>query len=323
MSDRWHPLQPLQVESWKGGLKAAFNLFAPQALWIASAERPVSVALLGLHKVQDDVGAYTEVGIGHNRREGRVRSVWATKVESWIGGNPLRWRDMATGGDRPDHVEPKGCWPLLMGLSGEQKDRISPRLPRDPYGVGWALRRRIWTRGLDQSDDAWKLQDLVTAMLKGAIAAAPNRTQLTEPYLDAGWLFEEERREDNDYYFEEHIVIPAAKELGIKVWSEDNLRWFLTEAMQRSVAEYKGRAREHFVKVCAATIAEEALAEANRPALQPRRMTALGGPLRPAYTVESAPAGPARGGCSAKRTVYEPHIQRQIDEVRRKKGLMR
>lgn len=317
--EHWQPLPPLQIESWGKPLRAAFSIFAPQALWIASAERPVSVALLKLEKVADDFGSYSEVGIGHNRREGRVRTAIATKVESWVGGNPLRWFDHATGGDRPDHREPKGCWPLLLGLTGEQKDRITPRLPRDPYGVKWALRRRIWTRGLDDCDDAWKLEQLVTAMLRQAVEQAPNRSELPTPYLDAGWLFEEERSERRQYWLEEQYVLPAAKELGIKVWSEDGLRLFLTQAMQRSVAEYKGRAREMFPVVCAAVLKEEEQAEAVRHALQPRRMTALGEPLRPPYTVTSAPAAPARG-YSVNRVGYEPDIARQIEDVMQRKA---
>jgi hypothetical protein len=233
-------------------------------------------------------------------------------VESWLGGNPLHWLDVHGQGDRPGYVGPKGCWPLLMGLTGAQKDKITPRLPKDPYGVGWALRRRIWTRGLEQSDDAWKLKDLVAHMLSQAIELAPNRTVLPDGYLDAGWLFEEERQ-GRMYWLEESYVLPAAKELGIKVWSEDGLRGFLVAGMKRSREEHGARARGFFPQVCAAMLKEEAEAEARRHALQPRQMTALGEPLRPAYAVTTERAAPARG-YSVKKAVYEPEIARQIEE---------
>jgi hypothetical protein len=290
-------------------LRAAFEIFAPQALCIFTAVQPASTALLAPCKTLPPVPR-----IGHN--SGSVQTVWSTKVESWRGGNPIHWQDVHGAGDRPGYVDHKGCWPVRLGYTDKQN--INPTPPKDPY-VEYVLRKRVWTLGSGYG--ATEVGGIVTAALAEEVARMPNRrTVLREPYLDGGWIFEEERREGGRYLFEQHYVLPEARKRGIKVWSEDGLRRFLDAAIQRSKQEYKGRAREFFNEVCAAILKEEAEAEASRHALQPRQMTALGEPLRPAYAVTTERAAPARG-YSVKKAVYEPEIARQIEEKRRAKGL--
>jgi hypothetical protein len=117
-------LAPLQVEGWgkrMPSLQRAFNILAPQAIYIASTDRPVSVALLD--------------------RDGMV--------EKWVGGKPGHWRN-----------QPKGCWVVKLGLTSLQRDAVTWALPKDAFTT-WAMRYRVWTRGAAACDDALRLHDEV------------------------------------------------------------------------------------------------------------------------------------------------------------------
>jgi hypothetical protein len=281
----WSPLKPVPVERWKGPLKAAFDLFAPQAVYIASPERPVSVALL--EPRQDDKGG------------------WHVRIAGWRGGNPFVWQQAAAEYDREGHVGPKGCLPVAFGLTGRQEDRVTARLPRDPY-VPWAVRRRVWTVGLDDSDDALGLKEAMEVLLRQArvpVDAAP----LPWGYIDAGWRFDAA-------WFEAECILPAAARLGLWARSEVGLEQFLRRAMGRAQQEHGGAARAHFHDVCLAMVREEMEARKAWPALgEPFPLTVLGAAVERAVPLPAGRGHPARGYAPKAPAYRTPEIMRQIE----------
>lgn len=284
---RFAPLPPVTVERWAGPLRVAFELFAPQALYIASPAQPVSVAWLS-------------------------PGIDGVRIEGWKGGNPFRWRKACEEADREDWVEPKGAWPVKIGLTHQQDDRITARLPRDPLMPPWAVRRRVWCRGLAESDDAIHLEQAVRAMLERAREAA-HAEPLPYGCIDAGHRF-------SPVSFEQDYVIPAARELGLWARSELGLEQFLRRAMERCIALYgerSERGRREFPALCALLIEEEAEARAKRRALDRPGMTALGEPITQQHRrVATHPIG-----FPVKVPDYGPELARQIEARLREKSL--
>jgi hypothetical protein len=270
---RFEPLQPFEVEAWPRNRLAAFALLAPVALYTASTERPVSVALLA--------------------REGEY--VYA---QDWIGGSPAAWGQREREG--VPHNEPKGCWPVKIGLSGAHKDTVTRSLRNaDPY-VPWALRRRVWLKGLDYSDDGPRLLQEVTRVLSEAAHDA-GHARLLGGAIDAGVHF-------SPYRFERGYVRRLAGELGVHVWwSDGDLAEFLVRAMRRSVDLGIGRREEPFRQMCLQLIEEDRA----KGALQPVR--------EEVRRVPGKEAQAAARGYQAKQPVDE----RAVEEWRREKGLGR
>jgi hypothetical protein len=238
-------LQPLQIPPWPRHLRVAFDLFAPSALYVASANRPISIAVLS-----------PEQGGEHVKIDGRVGD------DGWIGGNPARWTQIGTTEDRPGYNGSKGCYAIKLGRSTYHHDRVTWSLPRDPYGaVKWALRWRIWCRGSEpctddcppdctvHRNDALWLESAVRAKVEEDSREA-RIDLLPYPYLDLGGYFTPDR-------FEEHYILPAARRLGIWVRSEQGLERFLSSAIDKAKLLYPGAARAHFRAVCEGMIQQE------------------------------------------------------------------
>jgi hypothetical protein len=303
----WTPLVRHPVERWKGGLKEAFGLFAPQAVYVAAPERPVSVALL-------------EPRWKPASRPGSNIGAWSVRIakDGWKGGNPFLWQRVGTDEDREDYLGPKGCLPVEIGLTGWQQDKVTARLPKDPY-VPWAVRRRFWTLGLEDGDDAFKLRDMATQMLRSAresVRTEEGGETLPWGYIDAGWRFSAD-------YFEAECVIPAARRLGLWVRSEEGLAQFLERAMARSVRQhgpYSQAGHDAFHDLCLEMIEEERGRGQARHALAPKPITILGEALKPAH--RRMPAASPHS-MQVKQAAYGEEIARQIEEKRREKGLAR
>lgn len=229
----YEPLRPLEVEEWPSNRLAAFEILSPVALYIASAERPVSVALLA----RDGSG-----------------EVWADR---WIGGNPNLWEAEDLEGRRRN--APRGTWPVKLGLAHRYKDTITRTLDKDPY-VKLALRRRIWV--LDAhveiaGERVWGPAWLLSAAQAGFAQAAEDAgfAQLLNGYVDAGPRF-------SPYGFETRFVAPLAAEHGIKVWSEHDLGRFLHKAMKRAAERKITRHQEAAFRDLCLNLVEEGRSKA-------------------------------------------------------------
>jgi hypothetical protein len=269
----FEPLQPMAVEQWPKNRLAALALLAPVSIWLAAAAQPVAVALLA-------------------REGGHVFP------QRWIGGNPNAWAERDRAGT--PHNEPTGCWPIKLGLSTKHKDTITASLKNgDPY-VPWALRWRIWLKGLDYSEDGNQLEQKLRQCLTDEAREA-GHAQLLGGAIDAGPDF-------SPYRCKQRYARRLAAELDVHVWwSDDELAEFLIRAMKESVRLGIGRREAPFLAMCLKMLEED---NTKAHALQREKAEK--------ECERKAAEHPARGYMLKGK---DPEDERLLEEYRREKGL--
>ena len=163
------------------------------------------------------------------------------------------------GGNRP-------VWPCKLGLSWSYQDNVTKSLRGADTFVHWKLRWRRWL--MDDGDAAANLLAAAIARI-GDSAAEHGLTELLHGRINAGAEFWRVHR------FTEATIMPLARELGVKLWTDDELGQILDEASMLAAVMQFGRRPEVFKDTVRGMLAEQHALSRPRMRTVPRTPTTL------------------------------------------------